>query len=89
MYVGADLAPQDLARVLLTLLAASGVKPLNAPPEIEITRRRAGDRTWTYVLNHTAGEQRIDLSGKDLLTGDQLNESSVVGPFGVRVVEAG
>src|SRR5215470_7157097 len=65
VYVGADLEPMSLARVLRTVLAMSGsTAAIEAPRGVEVTRRRAGEKEWLFVLNHTPTEQKINLPGK-------------------------
>jgi len=64
VYVGADLDAMSLARVLRTMLASSGSSGIQAPRGVEVTRRRAGEKEWMYLLNHTAEEQKISVPGK-------------------------
>jgi beta-galactosidase len=65
VYVGADLDPVSLARVLRTVLTISGSNSaIRAPRGVEVTRRRAGDKEWVFVLNHTPEEQEASLAGK-------------------------
>ena len=57
VYIGADLDAASLARVLRTLSGLAGVKqPLEVPPGVEVTVRRAGDKQWIFVLNHGFAE---------------------------------
>ena len=59
VYIGADLDAASLARVLRTLSGLAGVKPpLDVPPGVEVTVRRAGDKQWIFVLNHTSRFRR-------------------------------
>jgi beta-galactosidase len=88
IYLGAHLGAADLARVLLTLIASAGVpRPAQAPPGVEMSRRRTEGRAWTYLLNHTEKPQSITLVGTYT---DALNRSEITGPvqlepYGVRV----
>lgn len=89
VYIGAHLEPGDLARVLLTLIASSGVKrTMQAPPGVEITVRRSGRGTLTYVLNHTATSQSVNVAGRfqDVLTGSTHTETVSIDPYGVRIL---
>jgi beta-galactosidase len=89
IYIGAHLEPADLARVLLTLLAMHGIKmQAQLPQGVEITRRSAGGKSWTYLLNHNATPQTVQLPGT---FKDALDQSSIAGPvmlpaYGVRVL---
>jgi beta-galactosidase len=90
IYIGAHLEPADLARVLLTLLAANGIKsPIQAPPGVEVTTRRAGNETLTYLLNHTAAPQSAQVSGnvKDILTNSTHSNTVPIPPYGVRILQ--
>ncbi|WP_432905128.1 beta-galactosidase [Micromonospora matsumotoense] len=52
------------------LLTEAGVRPpVAAPPGVEVVRRRADDRSWLFVVNHTDAEATLDATGTDLLTG--------------------
>ncbi len=89
IYLGAQLEPADLARVLLTLLAMNGVKrSIDAPRGMEVTMRRSGGQTWTYLLNHTAKAQPVTLSGSYRDAFDQSPVSGAVHlePYGVKVL---
>jgi beta-galactosidase len=93
IYLGAHLEPAELARVLPTLIAQAGVsRQAEAPAGVEVTTRRAeqgtGRQAWTYVLNHTAKEQSVTLTGTYV---DAQDRSAVAGPvrlepYGVRVL---
>ncbi|HUZ94834.1 MAG TPA: beta-galactosidase [Edaphobacter sp.] len=91
IYVGAHLDPADLARVLLTLIAASGVKsPIQAPRGVEVTSRRSARGTLTYLLNHTSTPQSVPISGqfKDIVTGTAYSGTVSLTPYGVRVLQS-
>ena len=48
VYVGADLDPMSLGRVLATLVAISGSKSaFELPPGVELTTRKSGSTQWT------------------------------------------
>ncbi|WP_238450584.1 Beta-galactosidase C-terminal domain [Micromonospora sp. 4G55] len=40
-----------------------------APTGVEVVRRRAGDRSWLFAINHTDAEVRLDVTGTELLGG--------------------
>lgn len=91
IYLGAHLESADLARVLLTLTAAAGVKgPLQAPPGVEITRRRSTQGLITFVLNHTSNPQSVPIAGNsnDLLTGSKHSGAIRLDPYGVCVLQS-
>jgi len=90
VYIGADLDAASLARVLRTLSGLAGVKPpLEVPPGIELTVRRAGDKQWIFVLNHTSVSQSVSIpkTFTDLLTGGTHDGKVDVSGYGVRVLQ--
>jgi beta-galactosidase len=91
VYIGADLDVASLARVLRTLSGLAGVKPpLEVPPGIELTVRRAGGKQWIFVLNHTSVSQSVTIpkTFTDLLTGGTHTGKVDVSGYGVRVLQA-
>ncbi len=90
IYVGAHLEPADLARVLLTLTAANGVKvPIEAPRGVEVTMRGTGRTKWIYLLNHTATAQTVKMEGnfKDVIGGTAHSGSVSLDAYGARVLQ--
>ena len=91
VYIGGDLDEASLARVLRTLSGMAGVKPpLDVPDGIELTVRKAGDKQWIFVLNHTASSKSMKLPRAfvDLLSAEKLTGKIEVGGYGVRVLQA-
>ncbi|MGW3783437.1 beta-galactosidase [Micromonospora chokoriensis] len=69
-YVGTRLDEQATDRLVARLVDEAGVRPaVPAPTGVEVVRRRDGDRTWLFVLNHTDAEVRLPATGVELLTG--------------------
>jgi beta-galactosidase len=91
VYIGADLDPANLGRVLATLVAMSGSKStFEVPRGVELTTRKSGSAQWTYLLNHTGATQTITLPGrfKNLLSGGTLESKTSIDPYGVLVLQA-
>ena len=89
VYLGADLDPLSLARVIGALLGIVSVKALfDVPQGVELAQRKAGSRQWIFVLNHTPASQRIALPGpfQDLLTGGTHNGATDLAPYDVLVL---
>ncbi len=89
IYVGAHLEAADLGRVLVTLMAASGVKgAVEAPTGVEVTRRESAHGPITFIMNHTSKPQSIQIAGssKDLLTGAMHSGTITLDPYGVCVL---
>jgi beta-galactosidase len=91
VYIGADLDMVSLARVLQTLSGMAGVKPpLEVPAGVELTVRKAGDKQWIFVLNHTSTSLSVSIprTFTDVLTGETHTGKIDVSAFGVRVLQA-
>jgi beta-galactosidase len=68
------------------LLRQAGIDPLlEAPPGVEVTERRQGDRRLLFVLNHSTEEQSVELPRPytDLLTGASLSGEVQLGALEV------
>jgi beta-galactosidase len=91
IYVGAHLEPANLARVLLTLIAANGIQsPVKAPRGVEVTKRKSDHGTLTYLLNHNPTPQSVQVGGsvKDVLTALTHSGTVTLDPYGVRVLQS-
>ncbi len=89
IYIGCHLDAPDLARILLTLLAMDGVtRAIQAPQGVEVTTRRTANKSWTYVLNHAAKAQAVNLNGnyQDVRDHSPVSGSINLDPYGVRVL---
>lgn len=89
VYIGADLDPMSLGRVLVTLLAANGVKSeFGVPRGVELTQRKTGNQEWTFLLNHTAAVQEVKLPGKfkDAVSGAAHEDVLHLEPYDARVL---
>ena len=91
IYVGADLDPVSLGKVLRALArSASVLQPVDAPRAVELTVRTSAGKKWIFFLNHTAENQTVGLviPFKDILTGEQFSGQANLGPYGVRILQA-
>ena len=69
-YVGTRLDDDATDRLVARLLAEAGVRPpVSAPPGMEVVRRRADDRSWLFLINHTTEPVRLPVTGVELLGG--------------------
>jgi beta-galactosidase len=92
VYLGAHLEPADLGRVLGIFLASAGIKPIaEVKTGVEVTRRSAGGRTWTYLLNHSSAPQTVSIEGvyRDALKRSPISGAIGLEPYGVRVLMQG
>ncbi|MEV0722299.1 beta-galactosidase [Micromonospora purpureochromogenes] len=69
-YVGTRLDEAATDRLVGRLLAEAGARPpVAAPSGVEVVRRRDGDRSWLFVINHTDADVQLDVTGTELLGG--------------------
>ncbi|MGN9776470.1 beta-galactosidase [Micromonospora sp. H33] len=86
-YAGTRLDGAATDRLVTRLATEAGVRPpAEAPPGVEVVRRRAGERSWLFVLNHTGEEVRLSASGTELLGGTHCSGELTVPPGEVAVV---
>ncbi|PWU56277.1 hypothetical protein DLE60_26540, partial [Micromonospora globispora] len=52
---------------------------------VEVVRRRAGERSWLFAINHTDTDARLAVSGVDLL-GDTRCDGELLVPAGAVAV---
>ncbi len=90
VYIGADLRPADLARVLRKFSEIAGIKPvLDVPRGVEVTVRKKGSKQWVLVLNHKPEPQTISVRRvKDAISGKAYSGSAEIPGYGVLVLEA-
>ena len=60
--------------------------PSSVPPGVEVVRRRGADGSWLFLINDTDAEQRVDVTGHDLVTDRPVGPAAVLPPGGVAVV---
>jgi beta-galactosidase len=76
-YVSTELDDQTAARLF-------GL----SPSAVETVRRRAGDTTWTFLLNHGDAEVVVPADGVELVSGATVNGSVAVPAGGYAVVKS-
>jgi beta-galactosidase len=89
-YLGADLDPTSLARVIGALLESAGIKaPFDVPRGVELSIRKSGAKQWFFLLNHTGAAQAVSIPGqfKDLLTGATHTGKVGLDAYDVRVLQ--
>ncbi|MBO4205564.1 beta-galactosidase [Micromonospora echinofusca] len=89
-YVGTRLDAAATDRLVARLVTEAGVRPpAEAPPGVEVVRRRADGRSWLFVLNHTGGTVQVAATGTELLSGSPCAGELTVAPGDVAVVREG
>ena len=89
-YLGTCPEERYTKEILATACREAGVEtPLEAPPGVEIVRRKTGEASFLFVLNHKdeSVELRLKGPGRDLLTGAEQAGELTLEPMGVAVLE--
>jgi len=86
-YVSTRLGLSGVDALVARLLDAAGIAPtVPTAPGLEAVRRVAGDRSWLFLLNHSAVELAVAVDGTDLATGRTLAGETAIPARGVLVV---
>jgi beta-galactosidase len=90
-YVSTRLDPGGYGALLAAVAAESGAGPEQAglPSGVEAVRRREGDRSWLFLLNHTGDEHDVPATGTELLTGSAVTGVLRLPPGGTAVIREG
>jgi len=89
-YVATRTDVATTARLVARIIEEAGVHPVaTTSPGVEVSRRRAGDSSWLFVLNHTDAAAEVPADGTDIVTGAPVSGSVVVPAGGVAVVREG
>jgi len=89
-YVATRTDVATTARLVERIVADAGVAPVaTAAPGVEVQRRRRGDTSWLFVLNHTDGEATVAADGTDIVSGVPVSGSVTLPAGGVAVVREG
>ena len=69
-YLSAQLDDVGFERLVDALVERTGLPRLvDAPPSVEAVRRRNGESSWLFLINHGAEPAAVEASGFDLLRG--------------------
>jgi beta-galactosidase len=89
-YLGTRPEERYTRLLLGQICREAGVSaPLEAPSGVEVVRRKTGEATFLFVLNHNAGSAEVRLDGpvRDLLTGEKHDGALALDSLGVAVLE--
>lgn len=96
-YVGTSLGEPGVDELLGRVIRDAGIEVrYDGGEDVEIVRRSDGLREWVFVINHSAAEVTVDVSGVELsgveltgvelISGVELDEPLIVAAGGVAVV---
>ncbi len=89
-YLGTELEAGGLDWLLDRICQDAGLGPVaaNIPARVEVVRRRDGEHTWLFLLNHSGKKVNIPLNsqGKTLLSGIETDSSITLEANGVEII---
>ncbi|MGB3635051.1 MAG: beta-galactosidase trimerization domain-containing protein, partial [Rubrobacteraceae bacterium] len=89
-YLGTRAGETYTTQLLLQACREVGVKPtLQAPPGVEVVRRRTGASSFLFILNHNLEEVTlpVEAGAQNLLNGSCLHAHLSLEPLGVYILE--
>lgn len=90
-YVGTVPDKDGMDWLIEHVTGSAGIQPVSAdvPDGIELLHRINGKSSWLFVLNHSNENKIIPLevNGYNLLTGEKANNSIMLEPTGVAVIQ--
>ncbi len=88
-YVGTMLDEAGLKALFDKVLGALGIDSVTLPAGLELKTRCKGDKTYRFLINHTAQPISCDLalSGYDLLSQESIQGITEVSAFDVKIIE--
>jgi beta-galactosidase len=91
-YLGTRPAERYMELLLEQVCRDAGVKaPLEAPPGVEVVRRKTEEASFLFALNHNTEPAELRLNGpaQDMLTGREHDGTLILEPMDVVVLEEG
>jgi beta-galactosidase len=87
-YVSTRPDDDSYRRLLSEAARLAGVTPVcpGAPSGVEAVRRRHGDRSWLFLLNHTDRPQVVPATGQELIRDEPVDRTVTVPAGGVVVL---
>ncbi|KTS60116.1 beta-galactosidase [Microbacterium testaceum] len=86
-YLSTDLDAPSLDELVGRVVAESGVSPAaDVAPGVEAVRRTSAEATYLFLINHADEPGWADVSGVDLLTGQEHDQRVVLEPGAVAVI---
>ena len=86
-YLSTLLDDAALGALLEQVTTAGGVSPVvEVPAGVEAVRRRGEDDSWVFLVNDTDAEQRVPVTGHDLVADREFTPTTGLAPGAVAVV---
>lgn len=84
-YLGTELEPRGLSKVLDMAVEKAGVKPVIAEAtSLEVACRQSEGKSYCFIMNFTGKTQplpRAFMHKQDLLSGQKMDEQTVLAPY--------
>ena len=87
-YVSTQLEDEAYEALVGQAIRGAGLERPELPAGVEMIRRRAGETTWTVLINHSEGEVAVPIAGFELLSGTEVVSPLMLAAGGQAVVRA-
>jgi beta-galactosidase len=90
-YLGTMLDETGLSWLLAQVTTEAKVRASSAKPiKVELVRRSDETHTWLFALNYSEQpvEVALDRSGRDLISGEIVDQSIVLGPTDIAIIQS-
>jgi beta-galactosidase len=85
-YVSTQLDDEAYGSLVEQVVRDAGIEQPELPAGVELIRRRAGESTWTILINHSDVAVALPIEGYELLSGTQVVSPLTLTPGGQAVV---
>ncbi|MFI5709419.1 beta-galactosidase [Kribbella sp. NPDC051620] len=87
-YVSTQLEDEAYESLVEQVVRDAGIERPELPAGVERVRRRAGESTWTILINHSDVAVELPIEGYELLSGTQVVSPLTLAAGGQAVVRA-
>lgn len=84
-YIGCDLEGSAISKLVKIISDDAGAEYINRPSGTEIVKRSACGKEYLMLLNYTASDADIGITGKSLLSGESFNGN--LSGYDVEIIE--
>jgi beta-galactosidase len=88
-YMSTQLDDDTYRALVEQVMRGAGVEAPALPAGVELVRRRAGETSWTFLINHSNAEVAVPVAGLDLLSGQEIGDTLVLAAGDQAVVRSG
>ncbi len=87
-YLGTTLDGESLERLIGQVLAGAGIRANLGGDGLEVVTRRSDVADFTICINHTDADRTLPAHGRELITGETIDDSLLVPAGAVRILRS-